>query len=194
MTRSHRATLDKTVEPTCECGASCQDIPHLLFFCPLVPPPSPLVLSLCSAPPALASALLLSPSQRGWKDAWKEACIRIKKEDLRPQATIRDMKDHVPALESTHQYFYCCRCHVARRARDYKWLFMKPCGRAEEPIVCEGDYIFRSGHLVRLQMRTWRTSSIRPAFSCLKCPIWWWASELPPMLCSGGDVLSSGSV
>ena len=110
MTKAHRATLDKTVDPGCECGAACQDVPHLLFHCPLCPPASPLVLSLLPFPPALSAALLLSPAQRNLKDAWEAACVRIcnilgRKEDLRPEVVVRDLKNHVPVLERSSKYF-----------------------------------------------------------------------------------------
>ena len=58
MTRSHRATLDANVDPTCECGQGPQTLAHLLYHCPLQSPVNPEIFAWRLKPPSNSCALL----------------------------------------------------------------------------------------------------------------------------------------
>ena len=193
MTLSHRHTLDPSINPMCHCGGGRQDMHHLVFCCPAVPPPSPLVASLSSFPPVLSSAFVL-PFGLSLRtlEAWKAACLRAIQvlTVLAPHVSSsmpipKPSRGHIPAADFTGEFVYCTLCHVTRKCADSHFLCTRQCkGRWPVP-VCLGDYVFEKGHLLRLEMTVWKRSSRRPQLRCVFCGFQGWATSLITGTCPG---------
>ena len=129
MTLGHKATISGNGEGLCTCGMERQDIPHLLFRCPLLPEPSLAIRSLEAYPPAVQAALILpADANDALIFAWKEACARIISALANPQCNVGpradplDLKGHVPFLSSEGTYVFCGLCFISRKLQDQKFL------------------------------------------------------------------------
>ena len=192
MTLSHRHTLSRDIDPTCPCGLARQTVSHLLLDCPLTPPPTPDILALTAFPTRVTSALIL-PSHLSdqLRPVWKQACIRMistlaegKLDAHLPQREIPwDLKGHLPLTTQDSLYCYCAKCFVSRRLRDMKYLFSRPCPQSESVPLRLGDYMVEGNHLGRLEAKKWKISSVRPAFTCVHCGDFWWATSRPKNPC-----------
>ena len=190
MTKSHKFTLKEVESPMCECGEAAQDIPHLLFSCPLTRSDLPLSLSGLSLPPCASSALLF-PSFLHldlfalWVEVCRKAIAIISAKHVQNEHW--DTKGHLVTLESTLQYAYCARCHITRRARDIKWIASQECSSPNACACTEGDYRFFDDHCVRLEMGTRKLGVLKPRYTCIKvgCGMRWWATGAPRGVCIG---------
>ena len=96
-----------------------------------------------------------------------------------------DWKGHMVELDCTGKYTYCMGCFVTRRARDAKFIAVKPCESHEEH-VREGEVTDILGHHAKLEFAPWKLSALRPRFTCLSCESSWWATGAPRFRCEFG--------
>ena len=200
MTRAHRFTVGLSETPLCQCENESQSIAHLLFRCPLSPPP-PLPLSPLRSLPTVSSQalLLLQGSTQEVKRAWKCACKSIcrilssrdgglagrKAEPSTPLALLTNTKGHALCMDSTGTYAFCGRCFITRVKRDAHFILTKACLCPTFQIICEGDYLISRGHKIRMTMQGWKRASMRPSFGCLVCGFSVWATKGFSSWCPG---------
>ena len=130
MTAAHKHTIDRSVSPSCPCGASVQDIPHLTYSRPLLPP-RPAVLSPWRDSSAfMSSAPLMSTGiNSDQKSMWQLTCKRVANVLTGCPTPIVDMNwnGHSVVMESSGTWAYCVICHVTRKGRDCKHITARPC-------------------------------------------------------------------
>ena len=118
MTRSHRATLDANVDPTCECGQGPQTLAHLLYHCPLQTPVVPEIFAWRLKPPANSCALLATKDiTREELPTWEGVCMRALSivSSLAIPMEITEWKGHEVTVSANSAYAYCGKCMVSRR-------------------------------------------------------------------------------
>ena len=191
MTREHRHTLNPEVDPTCTCGLERQSVCHLLFRCPDVGPPPPELDALLAFETCVQSALLL-PLQHSWhiRSVWRKACMRIINILSQGRMCIEDdalrtcdLKGHMPVVTCCGLYSFCALCFISRRIRDMRFIASHPCSKPDAVVCREGDDKHEGNHIARLFMKGWKTSALRPAFSCVHCGKVWWATATAPQTC-----------
>ena len=184
MTGAHRKTIFPEHDDTCECGYSPQSLHHLLYHCPLSPPPLPHI-ERWGREQASKAVALLCPKHLGPEGVktWEDTCMRAVRAISRISVPVDsiDWKGHEISVSECKSIVYCGKCWVARKTRDMKYLPTKPCPRREEVPCWNGDYIVINGHVARCQIATWKRAGLRPRFSCVACALEWWP-EFPPSL------------
>ena len=118
---------------------------------------------------------------------WKRVCRRVIRALVKGVGETSlgvetDWKGLEIELEGTRRYAYCTRCHISRRARDAKYIAVRPCVMKVDRTV-EGDVNFIEGHHAKLIFHKWKTSSLRPRYWCLSCEETWWATAMPKGPC-----------
>ena len=184
MTRAKHAKMGDG-DGLCECGVT-QDVHHLLWECPMHPPPPPAIAYLAAYPPHRSVAHIL-PQGADNRDIehWKASCMRainILCSDTRLERVRlsreggRDMKGHLVANTEGGLYTYCMRCFISRRSRDAAWIFLKPCSYPGRDPLPEGGEVEQKGHRCVMQMDTWKQSAQRPRLVCKRCDQRVWAT------------------
>ena len=172
----------------CACGSEEEDIPHLVARCPLLPPTDWDFLQWNMLPSACSAALLfLSDTERHLVHTWKRVCRRVVRalvQGVREPTSgdVMDWKGHEVEMEGIGRYTFCTRCHIARRARDAKYIAVRPCVPRVERTV-EGDVNLIEGHHTKLIFHKWKISSLRERYVCLVCEESWWATSTPKGPC-----------
>ena len=164
-------------------------IQHLLWTCALIPPPPP-HLEHRRLPPAQSVALLLPPCADLHEiRLWKESCLRAVKMLASPASNLPlpqnipvDMKGHALGVSHDGAYAFCRKCFVTRRARDRKWIWVKPCAKENMEPRALGEVWRELGHEVVLDMTRWKLTAQRPKMKCTRCKqeVWataWWRHE-----------------
>ena len=191
LTRKHRFTIGQLDSPTCSCGMEDEDVPHLVSRCALLPPPTWDLLQWSLLTPVNSAALLfLEGMDSSLIPTWRRVCKRIvwaltqgaREVDVRDGM---DWKGHMVDMDSTGMYTYCTGCFVTRRARDAKYIAVRPCESQGEH-VREGEVTDIHGHHAKLEFSSWRLSALRPRFTCLSCESSWWATGVPRFRCEFG--------
>ena len=142
-TRAHRRVIDCTVSAKCDCGAAHQDLGHLVYECPLQPK-IPLFHTswshLCPAASVafLCCADLTCEQKRLWPHACRRA-IHVLTHSVRKEPDI-DWRGRVACMSISSEYAYCARCHVIRKAVDYRHIASTECTEREGTIRMDGDY------------------------------------------------------
>ena len=182
LTLSHKHSLDRSIDPMCPCNQGPRTMGHLLWECPLAEPPDMMEEIWRHAPPFVATACLC-PSQisQDRKSAWRSLCLRAVRimgsETHQSKLPRVELREHVICFESSGRYAYCAKCYTARRLRDYRWICLRVCRKAAQGVTMEGDYLREGSHVVRLIMRSWRGSAIRPFKQCVLCGLGCWAKD-----------------
>ena len=186
MTRHKRAQITQE-SAVCECGHPDQTIWHILWMCPCRPPPPVSLIQVSRLCPSRSVAHLLPsrPSHEEHK-LWKESCLRasdILTQRIPPsegQGRIpggRDSRGHDVELSACASYTFCRKCYISRRTRDAQWIFCKPCkGEDVQPVGVGGVAVLK-GHEAVLSLRTWKTSALRPMWTCQVCQNSCWATS-----------------
>ena len=184
MTLGHKATISGEGDGMCTCGLARQDIPHLLFACPLLPEPGLAIRSLEELPPSINSALILpSDANDQLIYAWKEACARTISVLSNPNCNVGPVRDplnwkgHVPVLTVEGTYVFCSLCFISR-FQDQKFLCVHPCKPLLDIPAKEGDYIMVGEHIMRVQVVKWKKYCRRPLLICQRCHHRCWATSL----------------
>ena len=178
MTAARRHVINPSASPECTCGEPSQTLPHLMYHCPHVSPPSAAMMRWKELEPAQSVALLCPylPVPDEVRD-WKEACQRaLAILTTRVRVTERfDWKGHIPVTNATGQVAFCCRCFVSRKMRDQGFIASDPCrGDIMGGPCVEGDYIVLGEKVFRCVFFPWKRASQRPGFECAKCHEWAW--------------------
>ena len=184
MTRAHKFNMSMEETSECECCAPVQDLPHLLYRCPLAPEPTFTVQAWSRLPPFASTSLLFPPTMnKKLFGVWKEVCMRavsvLDRRIATPPSPSFPLKGHQLAMAPCSDFVYCMLCHVTRCSRDAKWICTRQC-EGEAPLLI-GEYrVFRM-HVLRLHMRTWKRHSKRPKVCCVSCGQEAWATALQGM-------------
>ena len=179
MTAKRKHMLDHSFSPMCQCEREEQSIEHLLYHCPLVPPPSPEEYEWRAKPSAFSVTLLCSywatpDDMVTWESMCRRA-IRILTQSVMPERRV-DWKGHCVAYDASLSLVYCIRCHISRKSRDQAFVMTHECeGDRLGFSLAQGEYIRKDLHLLRLDMRSWKRASQRPAIMCVFCKTWAWA-------------------
>ena len=138
--------------PQCACGHADQTVQHLLWNCPLVPPPPVHLEHRRRLPPSQSvSHLLPAGADRVETMLWKESCIRALQILSDPTPTVPqvreepDMKGHIIRTSEDGTYAFCRKCFITRRARDRKWIWTKRCAQEQEEARMLGDTWVQKG-------------------------------------------------
>ena len=119
----------------CPCGAPSQTVPHLLWSCPLVPPP-PINIGYRRHLPSSQSVSHILPERAGLAEVrlWRQSCLRaldVLSNPLEAEPRFREdpqeARGHILATSEEGTYVFCRKCYIARRMRDCKWIFLKQC-------------------------------------------------------------------
>ena len=189
MTLSHRRVIEKNCDGICECDLAVQDIPHLLFSCPLRASSLPALSAWSSLPPVCSSALLfpsfLSPSLFG---AWEQVCRRCIQvlSTRKAQHVPFNPRGHLIVHDIQEGYSFCCHCYVSRRIRDAHFIAVRECQPHTHGPACIGDYMRIRAHTARLHLAVWKRHSRRPRWRCEHCAHEWWATSTPALRCVSG--------
>ena len=168
----------------CGCGWPDQTVKHLLWDCPLVAPP-PLHLEYRRHLPPFQSVAHLLPLHADRHDVtlWRESCKRAikvlsgKEQGRESHQDVLQLNGHVLCASADGEYVFCGKCFIARRARDKKWICLKPCAREEAEHRTLGEEWEYLGHSVCLTMDRWKICAQRPCFACAKCRQRVWATK-----------------
>ena len=179
-------------------GNPSQTFAHLLWGCPLTPPPSPEIQHLADLPSAQSVAHLLPEGSDArdiliWKTSLTRAVRIMGMHDLTENLVhVRqdvDMKGHVFATSEDGSYVFCSRCFISRKSRDRKWILLHPCAYPDRPARNLWEEYTLDAHLVRLQMKRWRHFAWRPSLKCLYCEQEVWAKAGFPHACAHDPLL-----
>ena len=179
----------------CACGHENQTVGHLLWTCALIPPPPPHLDYRRHLPPAQSIAHLLPPSvDLREVRLWKESCVRAVKVLSAPVVSaplpvIRDvdLKGHSLGVNHEGTYAFCRKCFVTRRARDRKWIWVKPCAKDGAEARALGEIWHELGHEVILEMARWKLTAQRPRMRCTRCMQEVWATKGWSQECLGSE-------
>ena len=216
MTASHRHTIDSQESALCkECQCE-ETVEHLMWHCPLHEQGRPHSLAWWHTLPPAASQSLLCPRNESlsFLTDWRRACrwgitvLTRRRAELLPQendgdeqedpdqmfdslphyadVSVKEGNGHFLVFLASRGYAFCARCFIARKARDAHFVLVKPCARPSELPLLEGDYAIRKGHIVRLIMGQWKTSSLRPKLVCVRCGREQWATAQFKSHCASG--------
>ena len=170
--------------PQCACGHADQTVQHLLWTCPLVPPPPPHLEHRRHLMPSQSVAHLLPEKADNTEvQLWRDSCQRAIKILAAPLPNCPppprqpvDMKGHVVATNLDGTYSFCRKCFISRRARDTKWIWTKRCPREHDQPRSLGEIWESLGHDCGLQMARWKNTSQRPIIRCTRCQQQAWAT------------------
>ena len=188
MTASHKHRLDPSQPMGCTCGAERQTLQHLMYECPHQKP-MPLELSAWQDRPPAQSVAQLYPETRDpetiatWKSACRRAIEVLTNEEQQQQE--EEWNGHCVVLNESRDYAYCIHCHIVRRARDYRHIAVRVCAPTQEYACVEGEYMRHKQHCYRLVFKNWKRTVKRPAYHCIACGAWSWATgRLTPRVCA----------
>ena len=179
--------------PQCACGHDSQTVGHLLWSCPLVPPP-PVHLEYRRHLPPSQSVTHLLPQCADMQEVglWKESCLRAIKIVASPIASAPlpqpeppDLKGHSLGVSHDGAYSFCRKCFVTRRSRDRKWIWTKRCTREDSESRDLGEFWVEQGHEVTLRMAKWKLTAQRPRMVCARCRQEVWATAGWRQECQG---------
>ena len=170
--------------PECGCGWPDQTVQHLLWNCPLVAPP-PLHLEYRRHLPPFQSVAHLLPLHADRHDVhlWRESCkraIRVlsgKEQGREGEPEQMQLNGHRLHASPDGTYVFCGKCFITRRARDKKWICLKPCGREDNEHRSVGEEWDFMGHQVLLSLERWKISAMRPSLACKRCGQKVWATR-----------------
>ena len=170
----------------CACGEEDPTVTHVLWCCPNSPIPSIAVMRWKDLPAAFSTSHLYGAAlPDNLIHSWKLSCRRAiaillskswEGEEREHNARRQEHNGHAIAYSVQESYVYCGRCHIARRTRDAKWLFARPCLRHQEPPLFEGEEFRIRGHEGQLVLSRWKSSALRPAYKCRLCDTMVWAT------------------
>ena len=107
-----------------------------------------------------------SPMQQRWRERCNRVIHILTSNRQKPavEHVVRGSdltrNGHIITYAGDMDYVYCTKCHVARRAREVKWLFNRPCPSPNGPQLREGHSFDLQGHQGTLQLRAWKRSSM----------------------------------
>ena len=130
----------------------------------------------------MSTAMLLdeaaTPSMhRDWLEMCKHALSAMG--SIRIEPSEWDAKGHDIHLDARKTLAYCLKCHVSRCVRDARYVTTKPCkGAFWDCELAEGSLLLAQGHVLKVQMMTWKKAGSRPALLCLRCGLSFWSASL----------------
>ena len=89
-----------------------------------------------------------------------------------------EKRGHLIFLHAQSGYVYCARCHISRRAKDWKYACNHDCAASERLPRPIGSYCSVQAHHVRIVMTKWKSYASRPSVSCMRCKSVQWATAM----------------
>ena len=199
---SHSHAIDSQDSALCQqCGVE-ETVDHFLWHCPIHEQARLVSLIWWTTLPPAASQTVIYPRDESasFVGDWKRVCrwaitvlsrrrgqygpegeFEGEDDDAQPtqsEISVKTGKGHVLVSVGGLGYSFCAKCFVARKSRDARFVFAKPCSRldlTDNVRILEGDYVKDDDHVARMRLARWKTSSIRPRLACARCHKEQWA-------------------